>query len=101
MPKWRNALADLKRELAAYRLMLADKRTPKLARWLLGMAIGYALMPIDLIPDFIPVLGHLDDAIIIPGFVLLALKLIPREVVAGCRSKACEASPAGGDLNIT
>jgi len=80
--------------------MLTDCRTPKIARWLLGMAIGYALVPLDLIPDFIPVIGHLDDAIVVPGLVLLALKLIPYEVITDCRNKACEAGSSNGSLNI-
>lgn len=77
----------LKRELQVYQLVLKDSRTPKLAKWLLGLAVGYTLLPFDLIPDFIPVIGHLDDVIIVPALVILALKLIPAEVITDCRMK--------------
>lgn len=78
---------EVKRELAVYRLVLADSRTPRPAKILLGLAIGYLLMPFDLIPDFIPVIGQLDDVLIVPGLVLLALRIIPKEVIADCRAK--------------
>jgi uncharacterized membrane protein YkvA (DUF1232 family) len=78
----------VKRELVVYQLVRKDERTPKLAKWLLGLAIGYTLLPFDLIPDFIPVIGHLDDVIIVPALVIVALKLIPENVLAECRRKA-------------
>ncbi len=81
----RSSARSFKRELTVYRCMYQDPRTPLLAKMLLGLAIGYALLPFDLIPDFLPVIGHVDDLIIVPGLVLLALKLIPPEVVADCR----------------
>ena len=90
-PMW-NRLKELgrklKQELTVYRLVLRDPRVGWLPRVLLGLAIGYILLPIDLIPDFIPVLGHLDDVIIVPGLFFLALKLIPAEGVDDCRGKA-------------
>jgi uncharacterized membrane protein YkvA (DUF1232 family) len=77
----RNLFLKFKRELQLYRNILADSRTPRLSKVLLGSAVAYAVMPLDLIPDFIPVLGHLDDAIIIPVLVFLALKTIPRSLL--------------------
>ena len=78
----------IKRELRVYQLVLKDRRTPKLSKVLLGLAVGYALSPIDLIPDFVPVLGYLDDLVIVPALVLLALKMVPREVIEDCRARA-------------
>ncbi len=80
----------LKSEFAIYRLALKHPGTPWLARLFLGLAIGYVLLPFDLIPDFIPVIGHLDDLVIVPGLVYLALRLIPAEVMAECRRKVLE-----------
>ena len=74
----------LKRELKAYRLMLRDRRTPKAAKLLLALAVGYLLLPFDLIPDFIPLIGYVDDMIIVPTLVLIALKIIPKEVIEEC-----------------
>jgi uncharacterized membrane protein YkvA (DUF1232 family) len=70
-----------------YKLVLRHARTPRMAKFLLWLAIGYVLLPFDLIPDFIPVLGQLDDALIVPGLVYLALRMIPKEVVTECRQQ--------------
>ena len=75
-----------KRELVVYRRVLGDARTPLAAKIFLGLAVGYLCMPFDLIPDFIPVLGHLDDVVIVPGLVYFALRFVPRELVAEHRS---------------
>lgn len=68
-------------------MVLRHARTPRMAKFLLWLAIGYVLLPFDLIPDFIPVLGQLDDALIVPGLVYLALKMIPQDVVVECRER--------------
>ena len=75
-----------KRELDVYRRALRHPRTPKSARFFLGAAVTYALSPIDLIPDFIPILGHLDDLLIIPLLAWLGLRLIPADVLDECRT---------------
>jgi uncharacterized membrane protein YkvA (DUF1232 family) len=77
----------IEREIRVYQLVLRHERTPWYARALLGLATAYFLSPIDLIPDPIPVLGQLDDLLIVPGLFALALKLIPKDVVAECREK--------------
>ena len=79
---------SLKREIQVYRLVLKDHRTPRFAKILLGLAVGYAVLPFDIIPDFIPVIGHLDDLIIVPALIVVALRMIPKEVVDECRARA-------------
>jgi uncharacterized membrane protein YkvA (DUF1232 family) len=88
LQRLRSTANRLRQEIKVYQLVLKDPRTPKLAKVLLGLALGYALLPFDLIPDFIPVIGHLDDLIIVPALVILALKLIPQDVVDDCRSRS-------------
>ncbi len=78
----------VREELQVARLVLQDERVPRAARWLLGLAVAYALSPVDVIPDFIPVLGHLDDAVIVGGLVLLASRWIPADVLEECRARA-------------
>ncbi len=79
---------SVKAELTMYRLVLADRRTPLAAKIILSLAVGYLLLPFDLIPDFIPIIGHLDDAVIVPALVVLAVKMIPTEVLDEARLKA-------------
>jgi uncharacterized membrane protein YkvA (DUF1232 family) len=78
---------SFKRELIVYQRVLRDERTPARAKFLLGLAIGYLCMPFDLIPDFIPVIGHLDDAVIVPALVFAALRSIPPEIVSEHRNQ--------------
>ena len=94
LSKLKSLSKSFKQEITVYRLVLHHQRTPRLAKVLLGAAVGYALLPFDLIPDFIPVIGHLDDAIIVPSLVLGALQLIPKDVVEECRSQV-KATPPG------
>ncbi len=94
----KSVVKNLKREFTVYQLVLKDRRTPRLARLLLWIAIGYTLLPFDIIPDFIPILGQLDDIIIVPALVILALKMIPKEVVEDCRIRANGAKQGINDL---
>lgn len=78
----------LKRDVHAIYLASRDPRVPWYAKALAVMVAGYALSPIDLIPDFIPVLGYLDDIIFVPLGIVLVLKLIPPQVMAEHRASA-------------
>lgn len=78
-------LERFKAELKFYQLVLQDPRTPKLTKFFLGLAVGYALSPIDIIPDFIPVMGYLDDLIIIPTLIFIAIKLTPKKLLGEIR----------------
>lgn len=71
---------QLKSDVPVIFIALRDKDTPMIAKIIAGVTVGYALSPIDLIPDFIPVLGYLDDIIILPILVVLTVKLIPDDV---------------------
>ncbi len=85
LKKWATSVKiDTWTLLLAYR----DPLTPWYARLLAAIVVAYALSPIDLIPDFIPVLGYLDDLILVPAGIKISLKLIPTEVVARCRIEA-------------
>ena len=79
---------NLKRDTFALFFAYRDPRTPWYARVFAGLVAAYLLSPIDLIPDFIPILGYLDDVIIAPAGIALALKMIPSEVMADARQKA-------------
>lgn len=79
---------QLKRDIPALFLALKDKETPILAKVFAGITVAYALSPIDLVPDFIPVLGYLDDVILLPMFVALTIKFIPKEVLEQNRMQA-------------
>ena len=79
---------QLKIDIPAVYIAMKHKETPMLAKILAGIAIGYALSPIDLIPDFIPLIGLLDDVILLSMLIALAMKLIPNEVFEECRKEA-------------
>lgn len=79
---------QLKHELTAVYYACRDPRMPRLPKFIAGIALGYALSPIDLIPDFIPILGYLDDLIILPLLIALAIKMIPSEIMDHARETA-------------
>lgn len=81
-------ISELKLDINALYLACKDPKTPWYAKALAILVVSYALSPIDLIPDFIPILGYLDDIVILPIGIKLAIKLIPKEVMENSREKA-------------
>lgn len=86
--KWKQKANQLQTEVKALYLAYRHPQTPWYAKVCMAAVLGYAISPIDLIPDFIPVLGYLDDLVIIPAGIYFTLKLIPRDVMQECREKA-------------
>jgi len=78
----------LKNKLTALYYAYRDERTPFAARLMIGITVLYALSPVDLIPDFIPVLGYLDDLLILPFFIAISIKLIPSHIMEESSRKA-------------
>lgn len=97
--KWKAKAQKLKLEVYALYIASKDRRVPWYARVIAVAVVAYAFSPIDLIPDPIPVLGYLDDLILIPLGIALVIKLIPAEVMQDCREKAALTMQAGKPKN--
>ena len=94
LARWKARARELKQEVHALALACKDPRVPWYAKLLAARIVAYALSPIDLIPDFIPVVGYLDDLILVPLGIYLLLKFIPPEVLAQCCEEARSAATA-------
>lgn len=79
---------QLKKDIPAVFLAMKKRETPWYSKAMAVLTIGYALSPIDLIPDFVPVLGYLDDVILLPLMVSVTIHLIPKDIMVQCRSEA-------------
>jgi uncharacterized membrane protein YkvA (DUF1232 family) len=90
MRKWKQVARHLKAETYAVYLAMKHPRTPWPARVVGACVVAYALSPIDLIPDYIPVLGYVDDLILVPLGVALTMRMVPPEVMAECRARAAQ-----------
>jgi uncharacterized membrane protein YkvA (DUF1232 family) len=91
LARWKRQVTRLKQETLALSLAYRDPRVPWYAKVFAAGVVAYAFSPLDLIPDFVPVLGYLDDLILVPLGFALALKMIPPEVMAESRIRAQEA----------
>jgi uncharacterized membrane protein YkvA (DUF1232 family) len=89
----------LKSDTYAIYLAARHPRVPWYAKLVVACVVGYALSPVDLIPDFIPVLGYLDDLVLVPAGIALAIRLIPPDVMAECRARAEAAMGKRGPRN--
>jgi uncharacterized membrane protein YkvA (DUF1232 family) len=97
--RWKGWARQLKLEVYALYIAYKDRRTPWYARVFAAVVVGYAFSPIDLIPDPIPVIGYLDDLVLVPLGVFLAVKMIPNEVMVESREKAREVLAQGKPVN--
>lgn len=95
LESWKERAEELEAEVYALYLAFRDARTPLAAKGVIVLIVGYAVSPIDPIPDFIPGVGYLDELIVLPLGVMLALRLIPEEVMEECRRRADEELDVG------
>jgi uncharacterized membrane protein YkvA (DUF1232 family) len=86
--RWKARVKELKQDVYALYLASRDPRVPWLAKVIIGVVVAYALSPVDLIPDFIPILGYLDDLILVPLGMALAIKMIPDHVWQDCKARS-------------
>ena len=97
--KWKQRARQLRIEVYALYLAYRDPRVPRYARIFAACVVGYAFSPIDLIPDFIPILGYVDDLILVPLGVMLAIKMIPAAIMIEYREKAKTIIDQGKPVN--
>lgn len=90
--RWKSWAKRLKRDILSLYFAYKDKRVPLLTKILILLVISYAFSPIDLIPDFIPILGYLDDLILLPIGIYIVIKLIPEDVLVDARERASNTS---------
>ena len=100
---WKERARDIKTNIAALGYACRDPRVPWYAKVLAACVVAYALSPIDLIPDAIPVLGYLDDLVLLPVGIVFVVRMIPPQVLAECRDKArtCVQRPPWGRWVVT
>lgn len=99
LDKWKAHARQLKTEVFALFLAYKDPRTPWYAKIFTAVVVGYAFSPIDLIPDPIPLLGYLDDLVLVPLGAYLAVKMIPAQVMEESREKAKDIMAQGKPIN--
>jgi uncharacterized membrane protein YkvA (DUF1232 family) len=99
LDKWKAHARQLKTEVFALFLAYKDPRTPWYAKIFTAVVVGYAFSPIDLIPDPIPILGYLDDLVLVPLGAYLAVKMIPAQVMEESREKAKDIMAQGKPIN--
>lgn len=99
LQQWKQRVKSLKIQVYALYLAYRDPRVPWYTRIFVACVVGYAFSPIDLIPDFIPVFGYLDDLILVPLGIALAIRMMPATVMAECREKAQEIIHQGKPIN--
>ena len=99
MERLKEWASKVRPETYALYLAYKDPRTPWYAKAFVAVVVGYAFSPIDLIPDFIPVLGYLDDLLLVPVGIWLARKMIPPDVLVECRERAAEEQTSGKPIS--